>query len=97
MECVGLPLLLILLSGDVETNPGPLAPLARGPNLEKVRQTEGWTVVGLDNRIHKRTGQTDKTDKTDETDKTDKTQNTEKLEKTDATDKMDKVDGQTIK
>ena len=27
---------LLLLSGDVETNPGPLAPLARGPNLEKV-------------------------------------------------------------
>ena len=36
MVDVDLPLLLILLCGDVETNPGPLAPLARGPNLEKV-------------------------------------------------------------
>ena len=36
MVGVDLPLLLILLCGDVETNPGPLAPLARGPNLEKV-------------------------------------------------------------
>ena len=47
MGCVALLLFLILLSGDVETNPGPLAPLARGPNLEKVGQTdrplEDWT------------------------------------------------------
>ena len=56
MGCVAFPLLLILLCGDVETNPGPLAPLARGPNLEKVRHTEGCTVIGLDNRIHKTTG-----------------------------------------
>ena len=28
-------LFLLLCSNDVETNPGPLAPLARGPNLEK--------------------------------------------------------------
>lgn len=27
--------LLLLCSNDVETNPGPLTPLARGPNLEK--------------------------------------------------------------
>lgn len=36
MGRITLLLLLILLCGDVETNPGPLAPLARGPNLEKV-------------------------------------------------------------
>ena len=44
MVGVDLPLLLILLCGDVETNPGPLAPLARGPNLEKVspRICHGW-------------------------------------------------------
>ena len=36
MVGVDLPLLLILLCGDVETNPGPLAPLARSPNLWKV-------------------------------------------------------------
>ena len=44
MVDVDLPLLLILLCGDVETNPGPLAPLARGPNLEKVspRIRHGW-------------------------------------------------------
>ena len=50
-----LPLLLVLLSGDVETNPGPLAPLARGPNLEKVYKMSEW--------------QMDNTDKTDKTDK----------------------------
>ena len=27
--------LLLLCSNDVESNPGPLAPLSRGPNLEK--------------------------------------------------------------
>ena len=27
--------LLLLCANDVETNPGPLTPLARGPNLEK--------------------------------------------------------------
>ena len=27
--------LLLLCSNDIEMNPGPLAPLARGPNLEK--------------------------------------------------------------
>ena len=27
--------LLLLCSNDVESNPGPLTPLARGPNLEK--------------------------------------------------------------
>ena len=26
---------LLLCSNDVESNPGPLAPLSRGPNLEK--------------------------------------------------------------
>ena len=26
---------LLVCSNDVESNPGPLAPLARGPNLEK--------------------------------------------------------------
>ena len=101
MGCVALPFLLILLSGDVETNPGPLAPLARGPNLEKVKQNEGWTVVGLDNLIPKQQGrlmdrQLDKTDKTDETHKTDKLENTDKTDKTDATDKTDKVDGRTF-
>ena len=52
MGCVALLLFLILLSGDVETNPGPLAPLARGPNLEKVRRTERltdrWRIGHLD-------------------------------------------------
>ena len=59
-----LPLLLVLLSGDVETNPGPLAPLARGPNLEKVcKMSEGQNY---------NTEKMDKTDKTDKTNKQDK-------------------------
>ena len=43
-----LPLLLVLLSGDVETNPGPLAPLARGPNLEKVYKVSEWQTDKMD-------------------------------------------------
>ena len=31
----GLSLFLLLCSNDVETNPGPLAPLARGASIEK--------------------------------------------------------------
>ena len=48
MGCVALLLFLILLSGDVETNPGPLAPLARGPNLEKVGRIDRLRVTPLE-------------------------------------------------
>ena len=37
-----LSALLLLCANDVETNPGPLTPLARGPNLEKAVTDLRW-------------------------------------------------------
>ena len=54
-----LPLLLVLLSGDVETNPGPLAPLARGPNLEKVHKMSEWQMDKMTGLIGQTVGRFD--------------------------------------
>ena len=42
MTMYNLSALLLLCANDVETNPGPLTPLARGPNLEKAVTDLRW-------------------------------------------------------
>ena len=78
-------MLLVLLSGDVETNPGPLAPLARGPNLEKVHKMSLRLIMDKIAYIGEKQKETvvkpDKTEKTENTDKTNKPTKTKKTKK----------------